>query len=263
MSGGAPSVGDGEVVRSPRNPRIQAVTALHEARTRRSEGLHLAEGRRVCVEAIAAAEVVELLHTSEHADLVATLPEGVRSTCVDDRVMARLSDAVTPQGVVAVVRTPDPRRPVPDRGAVLVLDRVGDPGNVGTLVRTAAALGAVVVSIGGADPFGPKSVRASAGACYRTAIHRRDGLGEAAGELRGAGRLLVGLAADGSRTVAEVAAELPVSGFVLVVGSEPSGIDPVGGSELDVMARIPMRGGVESLNVAAAGAIALHALLGP
>jgi len=255
-------VGEDIVVRSPRNARIQAIIALHDARTRRRDGVHLAEGRRVCEEALAVADVVELLHTEQHSDLVARLPEGVRHTCVDERVMARLSDAVTPQGVVAVVRTPDPDRPVPARGPILVLDRVSDPGNVGTLIRTAAALGADVFSVGGADPFGPKAVRASAGTCYRTGIHRRADLVTVADELRGSGRRLIGMAADGARSVTEMAAELAGADFALVLGAEPQGIGSSGRASLDVMVRIPMRGGVESLNVAAAGAIALHTLIG-
>jgi len=255
-------VGEDLVVRSPRNPRVQAVVALHEPKARRREGLHLAEGRRVCEEAIACAEVVELLHTELHADLVRTLAAGTRHTCVDDRVMERLSDAVTPQGVVAVVRTPDVDLPVPTSGPVLVLDRVADPGNVGTLVRTAAALGVHVVAAGGADPYGPKSVRASAGTCYRTIVLRRADLAVALDELRGSGRRLVGLAADGPSTLGELVGRLAGGDFCLVVGSEPAGIVASGRADMDEMVRIPMRGGVESLNVAAAGAIALHALLG-
>ncbi len=255
-------MGEDLVVRSPQNPRIQAVIALHEARTRRREGLHLAEGRRVCEEAIAAADVVELFFTEEHADLAATLPSNVRRTCVDDRVMGRISDAVTPQGVVAVVRTPDLEQSVPSIGSLLILDQVSDPGNVGTLVRTAAALGVGVLSAGGADPFGPKAVRAAAGTCYRTTIHRRVDLATITHELRGSGRTLIGLAADGPRTIGEMSRELSGADFCLVVGSEPAGIAAAGQAELDVMVRIPMRGGVESLNVAAAGAIALYALLG-
>lgn len=255
-------MGEDLVVRSPKNPRIQAVIALHEARARRREGLHLAEGRRVCEEAIACADVVELLYTAEHTDLAATLPDPVRRTCVDDRVMSRLADAVTPQGVVAVVRTPDLEQPTPRTGSLLILDRVSDPGNVGTLVRTAAALGVSVVSAGGADPFGPKAVRAAAGTCYRTTIHRRVDLLAVLDEIRPSERTLVGLAADGSRTLHEMGVEIAGADFALVVGSEPRGITAVSQSGLDAMVGIPMHGGVESLNVAAAGAIALYALLG-
>ena len=250
------------VVHSPQNPRVQAAVALHDARRRRRDGLHLAEGRRVCAEAIARAELEELFYTAVNADLAAGLDAGVRRTCVDDRVMERLADAVSPQGVVAVVRTPDLEVALPADAPVLVLDRVADPGNVGTLVRTAAALGASVVCAGGADPFGPKAVRAAAGACYRTAVRRRVELGTIMSELRDSGRTAFGLAADGERTVGELRGEHAGRDVALVLGAEPDGIGAAGRSQLDGMLRIPMANGVESLNVAAAGAIALHALLG-
>lgn len=250
-----------DVLTSVRNPRVQAVVALHDARERRRRGLHLAEGLRVCREALAAAEVVELLHTGDRDALIGTVAEHVRVTRVDDRVMARLSDAATPPGIVAVVRTPDLERPVPGHGPVLVLDGVGDPGNVGTLLRTAAAFGASVLSVGGADPYGPKAVRASAGTVYRTSVHRVAPEALRTDALRGEGRPVLGLAADGARTLIEVSRTIPPQGVVLVVGSEPHGLAAGTRAAIDEMVRIPMRSDVESLNVAAAAAIAMHALM--
>jgi RNA methyltransferase, TrmH family len=138
--------------------------------------------------------------------------------------MARLSDQPTPPGVLAVVRTPDLTGTPPPDGSLLVLDGVSDPGNVGTLVRTATALGVGVVSVGGADPFGPKAVRASAGTCYRARLSRADALVDIADALRAGGRPLLGLAAEGERTLREVADSIEGTGFVLVVGAEPHGI---------------------------------------
>jgi len=229
---------------------------------RRREGLHLAEGLRVCREAIAVAAVEELFHTPAHDPIASSLGGTHRVTRVDDRVMARLSDQPTPPGILAVVRTPDLSGPVPELGPVLVLDGVADPGNVGTLVRTATALGVAVVSIGGADPFGPKVVRASAGTCYRARLCRADAIDAVASDLRVGGRPILGLAAEGERTVREVAAGIAGSGFVLVVGAEPHGIAAGTRGALDGLVRIPMAGEVESFNVAAAGAIALYALTG-
>lgn len=183
-------------------------------------------------------------------------------TRVDGRVMARLSDQPAPPGILAVVRTPDLSATPPVDGSLLVLDGVSDPGNVGTLIRTATALGVGVVSIGGADPFGPKAVRASAGTCYRARLHRAEALVDVAGALRAGGRPLLGLAAEGERTLHDVADSLQGTGFVLVVGAEPDGIPAEARRTLDGLVRIPMQGGVESLNVAAAAAIALHALSG-
>jgi RNA methyltransferase, TrmH family len=256
-------VEDTSVLHSPRNPRVVAAAALHDARARRREGLHLAEGARVCREALAVADVVELFHTGGHEDVVRTAGASVRVTRVDERVMARISDAATPPGIAAVVRTPSMAPAVGPTGSLLVLDHVADPGNVGTLLRTAAALGVAVLSVAGADPFGPKAVRASAGTCYRARIARVEDEGLDVGQLRGDGRPILGLAADGPRRLDEAAREVTSAGFVLVVGSEPHGLGRGVRDAVDVLVRIPMQPGIESMNVAAAGAIAMHALTGP
>jgi len=255
-------VTDDGTIRSTRNTRVVTAAALHDARTRRREGLHLAEGRRVCGEALSSGLVVELFHTAEHADLASTAPSGIRVAAVDERVMARLSDAATPPGIVAVVRTPASADGPSSGGALLVLDHVSDPGNVGTLIRSAAAFGVGVLSIAGADPFGPKAVRASAGMCYRTPVHRAERLTDVLASLRADGRPLLGLAAEGGLSLSEAADRVSAAGFVLLVGSEPSGLPTESRTTIDASVRIPMRPGVESLNVAAAGAIALHVLAG-
>lgn len=243
-------------VTSARNPRLRAAAALLRGRERRARGLHLAEGPGPVAEAVAHADVVEVFATAARRPEV---PDGLPVLVVTDALLARLSDAVTPSGPVAVVRTPDPNGSVPDTGTVVVLDGVADPGNVGTLVRTAAALGAAAVVVTGpaADPYGPKAVRSSAGACYRIPIRRREDLAGAAAELRAAGREVVGLAAGRGRPIATLAGR---EGVALVLGSEAHGVlDP---GVPDAWVHVPMPGGIESLNVAAAGAIALHSLLG-
>ncbi len=243
-------------VTSARNPRLRAAADLLRGRDRRERGLHLAEGRTVVGEALLRAEVLEVLATPAHDDLDTGAVPRLR---LPESLMERLSDAVTPPGVVAVVRTPDTTAPVPSSGPVLVLDGVADPGNVGTLVRTAAALGAVaVVCVGpSADPFGPKAVRASAGTCYRIPVLRRTDLTTASDELRSGGRRVVGLAAGAGQPVAALAG---LRGTALVLGSEARGVSDR--AVPDGWAHVPMPGGTESLNVAAAGAIALHAIIG-
>ncbi|MGA0829965.1 MAG: TrmH family RNA methyltransferase [Nitriliruptoraceae bacterium] len=244
-------------VTSARNPRLRAAAELLRARDRRERGLHLAEGPTVVAEALAHGDVVEVFATPEHDGLGTGDVPRLRAPAT---VLARLSDAVTPPGVVAVVRTPDTAAPLPEHGTVLVLDGVADPGNGGTRVRAAAALGAAaVVAVGpSADPFGPKAVRASAGTCYRLPVLRRADLTTAAAELRASGRRVVGLAAGEGDAVGALAGRGDVA---LVLGSEAHGVSDRGVP--DAWAHVPMPGAVESLNVGAAGAIALHALLGP
>jgi len=244
------------VLTSVRNPRVLAAAELHRSRERRERGLHLAEGRRVVEEALAAGLVTDLFATAAHDDLTGP---GL-GTVVDERVMRRLSDATTPPGVVAVVRTPDLGAALPSGGAVLVLDALGDPGNVGTLVRSAAAFGLPVVVTGdGADPFGPKAVRGSAGACYRATVLRRTSFAEAEVELRAGGRRVLALAADGGLDVGSLRSGDAV---VLVLGAEPRGLGADVRRRCDDAVRIPMRSGVESLNVAVAGSIVMHRVAG-
>jgi len=172
-------------------------------------------------------------------------------------VMRRISEAVTPPGLVAVVETPPTDAPMPAEGPVLVLDRLNDPGNVGTLIRSAAALGATAVVITGeaADPFGPKAVRASAGSCYHIPVLRRPQIVDALAELRSAGLQPFGLAASAAEEVTTLTGRADVA---LVLGSESHGLG-TGPADL-ARVRIAMAPEVESLNVAAAGAIALHVL---
>lgn len=237
------------------------MAALHDARVRRDEGRHLAEGARVCREALVRADVLEVLHVGGHDDVLALAGPDVRVTRVSRPVMERLSDAATAPGIVAVVRTPDTRQAPPAAGHLLVLDGVSDPGNVGTLIRSATAFGAAVVSVGGADPFGPKAVRASAGTCYAASISRLEASTSVLTAIRGEGRAILGLAADGATTLGSLRSDMPTAGVALVLGSEPHGLSASVRTAIDAGVRIPMADGVESLNVAAAGAIALHALM--
>jgi TrmH family RNA methyltransferase len=250
---------------STKNPQVVSASELSSARARKERGLHLAEGRKIVLEALEHADVVEVFATVQHQDVLEragrTSGHPVRTHLVDERVLARLADASTPQGVVAVVRTPAPDARIPSTGPVLVLDGVSDPGNVGTLVRTAAAFGVpvVVTGQGAADPFGPKAVRASAGACYLTPILRREQLATAVEELRGEGRRLLGLDAKGKVPLPELVGDRE---FALVLGGEPRGLGTSTRDVLDLTVAIPIVAAVESLNVAAAGAIALHAIAG-
>jgi TrmH family RNA methyltransferase len=160
---------------------------------------------------------------------------------VEPRLLAEVSTAGHPPRVVAVYRRADlPGSAV--RPVSLALWHVGDPGNVGTLIRTADAFGAgVQVSDGCADPTGPKALRASAGSIWRVPI----------GPFEPAGTR-VALSAHAGQPLAETDLHGPVT---FLLGAEREGLPA--GVERDVEARIPIDS-AESLNVAAAGAIALY-----
>lgn len=177
-----------------------------------------------------------------------------------DRDFDALSATETPQGVLAVSIIPryslEEIRTEQARSVVLVLDAVQDPGNFGTLVRSAEALGAraVVALPGTVDPWNPKSVRAAAGSSFRLPILELTEA-EAVDGLRAEGYAIIGSAAEG-RPITEITAER----VALVVGNEGSGLSPAIRGMLDDLAGIPLKGRAESLNVAAAAAILLYEL---
>jgi len=207
------------------NEKLRLVRKLHERRWRDRLGLFVCEGEDL-VEA-ATAEPVELLVAGEN---------------VEPALLATVSTAAHPPRVIGVFRRAD--LPAPGaRPATLALWSVADPGNVGTLIRAADAFGAAVaLSPGCADPTGPKALRASAGSIWRVPLTPFDSL---------AGTR-VALATRGGRPLHEVDLGGDV---VFLLGAERTGLpDELG---RDVEATIPIVG-AESLNVAAAGAIALY-----
>lgn len=208
------------------NEKLKLVRKLRERRWREKLGLFVCEGEDL-VEA-ATAEPVELLVAGEN---------------VDASLLAEVSTAAHPPRVIGVYRRAD--LPAAEaRPATLALWRVADPGNVGTLIRTADAFGAAVaLSEGCADPTGPKALRASAGAIWRVPLVPYD--------VHGTGTRRVALVARGGMPLGEceLAGEV-----VFLLGAEREGLPEGLGPDLE--ARIPIES--ESLNVAAAGAVALY-----
>lgn len=225
------------------------------------QGAFLVEGVRAVREVMARSAPVrtlilcpELLD-EEARDAFATTDYETLS--VSKSVMQRLADTETPQGVVAVVALPEPVLPPldPRRSLVLVLDGVRDPGNVGTLIRTAAAAGcaAVVTTAGAADAFAPKVVRAAMGAHFHLPV-----VADVVWEWLGPA--LDGLPARYGADMMGGAAYDAVdwrAGAVLVIGHEDHGLSDVARAWCRAVVTIPMPGAVESLNAAVAGAIIL------
>ena len=207
------------------NDRLRLVRKLHDKRWREKLGLFFVEGE----DAVAAATVspVDLLRAGDD---------------VEPKLLADVASAPHPPRVVAVYRRAD-LPPWQEREATLALWRVADPGNVGTLLRTAEAFGAaVVLSEGCADPTSPKALRASAGSIWRVPVGAWADLG---------GRR-VALVAHGGEPLASV----DLSGRVaFLLGAERAGLPAE--VERDVEATIPIVG-AESLNVAVSGALALY-----
>ena len=220
------------MIGSKDNERLKLVRKLHDKRWRDKLGLFFVEGEDA-VDA-ATAKPVDLLVAGED---------------VEPALLADVASAPHPPRVVGVYRRSD----LPgweERDATLALWRLADPGNVGTLIRTADAFGAAVaLSEGCADPTSPKALRASAGSIWRVPL----GAWEASNSLLHA-TTRVALVAHGGADLADV----DLSGRVtFLLGAEREGLDP--SVPRDVETTIPIRG-AESLNVSAKGAIALYEL---
>jgi RNA methyltransferase, TrmH family len=237
------------MITSASNPRLKLLRRLQTRRGRERLGLFACEGEDLVEAALdAGLEPVEALLDASRPALVERLSS---AELVEPKLLAGASELGHPPRAVAVFRRADLPRldagPVPLAG--LALWRVGDPGNVGALIRSAAALGPafVCLSEGCADPTGPKALRASMGALFRLPV---GGFAEAPGPR-------IALVPDGATPLAELSLGHRAT---FVLGAERDGLpaDVVGAC--DAEATIPLREGEESLNVAVAGAIALYEL---
>ncbi len=242
--------------------RVVAARKLTERAGRRAAGLFLVEGPNAVREALAAGAVRELFCTPAQAY------EGVSYAgpihLVDDRAAAALSETVHPQGVVAVCALAD----VPPEVALarrpqlaVLLAEVSDPGNAGTVLRTADAAGAGLVAFGGGsvDPYNGKVVRSAAGSHFHVDLVCDVPADQVIHAARAAGLRVLAATGDGSAGLDdEDAAGRLAAPTLWVLGNEARGLPPELASRCDDRVRIPIHGRAESLNLAAAAAVVLY-----
>ena len=257
---------DDTVITSRRNPLIHDLRNLMGASTRRTARC-VVEGWRVLETAAASGAEIQLVLSTPAAATESRgrivqerlRARGVRLVRVSPYVFESITQVEAPQGVLAVLRRPPeaPRAVLRDPRALLaVLDAVQDPGNVGTIVRTAAAVGATAAVLVGrsADPFGAKAIRSSAGAVFRLPLLSFALPAQAAEALREQGVRVLVADPRGEQSDAEASFLRPVA---LVFGSEGAGISPAWRQHGSTV-RLPMVADAESLNVAAAAAVLLY-----
>lgn len=252
-----------------RSPRIKGARRLAKRAFRQRERRFLAEGPQAVREALAADGVVrELFMTSDamhrHSELVDTAyGAGLPVHPVTLEVMTELAQTVTPQGVLAVCDFLDvPLQDVTGVRLAAVLSHVRDPGNAGTVLRTADAAGAdvVVFTDASVDPYNGKCVRASAGSLFHLPIVVGPRIGDVVAHLRSSGARI--LAADGSGTEdLDAAADSgTLDGSVAwVFGNEAWGLPEETVALTDGAVSVPIYGDAESLNLATAAAVCLYA----
>ena len=246
-----------ERITSRRNPLAVRLKRLGtDKKARRAEGRFLCEGVKLVEEALRWGAEVELLAAAEGATLPAGLPPETRRVELPAELLDYVSTVDTPQGVLALCRTPETAPPAElPPGRYLVLDGVQDPGNVGTIWRTADAFGAQGLFLlpGCAEPFSPKTVRSTMGACFRLPVW------EAELETLSAllGRAGLPLYATALRHDTEDLRSVPLDRAAVVIGSEGRGVSPAVLAACEKTLKIPMRDRCESLNAAAAAAVVL------
>ena len=257
-----------EIITSVNNQRVKDVANLKQKQYRTETGAFFAEGLRAVIEAVQFADLSELffIKTEENklTEIIKTAEEkGVRLYCVDEKVMAKLSDTKAPQGVLAVIKMPkdrlqklNPGTSSDNNAPVIILDRVQDPGNLGTIIRTADAVGALgmILLEGCVDAFSPKVVRASMGSLFHLPVIQdvfpeealtwcyRHGYEPAATALKNAQNMYK---ADLSKKMA------------FIFGNEANGVAEELQAAAETRLFIPMAGQAESMNVAMAAGIVL------
>jgi TrmH family RNA methyltransferase len=241
-----------ERITSKTNPNLQHVRKLMNQRKYRYDcRAFVADGAKLVEEALRFGAGVETLLLQEGVDFPA--PAGVRVLILSEALMRDLSRMDAPQGVMAVCRMPEPK-PVCAAPGSLSLDGLQDPGNLGTILRTADALEVpVFLSDGCADPYSEKTVRAAMGAVFRTPPQQagREELLAACREAQ------IPVCVTALSAEARDLRELPLDRSAVVIGSEGRGVSPFWLEAADTEAIIPMSARCESLNAAVAAAIVM------
>lgn len=256
---------------TPRTPRVVAARRLHRRRDRETTGRFLVEGPQAVREALTRPDVVVELFGSRagldrYADLAASAARaGVPASGLTDAALAALTETVAPQGIVALCRQLHvPLRTALDRRPrlVAVLAEIRDPGNAGTVLRTADAAGAGAVVFGGdaVDPYNGKCVRSSAGSLFHLDVVRAAEPAGVVAALRAAGFTVLAASGYGETDLDELAdAGGLARPTAWLFGSEAHGLPADLAEAADARVRVPLHGRAESLNLAAAAAVCLYA----
>ena len=250
-------------ITSKDNAVIKNISKLqNSARQRRQAGLFVAEGLRVCDDCVdngiefATLVLSKSFHEKEGKILKKYIENSKETILVNDSVFLKIADTKTPQGILAVGKIPqNSNKKIKKDGKYIALENIADPSNLGAIARTAEALGidGIIVSGDGCDPYSPKVIRASMGTVLRMDIFVAD---DFVCTLRNSGLKLFGCVVTGGIDIKN--ADF-CAGAAVIIGNEANGLTDETKS-LGQNITIPMSGKAESLNAAAAAAIAMWEL---
>ncbi len=242
------------IITSKANSVVKNAKKLHQKKYRKSA--YLIEGWHLFEEAVQAGVTIEKIFALEsYRDQLAAFPQTV---WVSEDILLDLADSQTPQGIVAVVQKEEVGQVDFSQGKFLFLEDVQDPGNVGTIIRTADAAGytGVIVSDKSADIYSLKTLRSMQGSHFHLPIYRMSSQALLEEAKKAAIPVLATTLSKDSVDYREL---LPIENFVLVMGNEGQGISPLMAESADQLVHISMKGQAESLNVAvAAGILIFH-----
>ena len=255
---------------SPRSARVVAIRALSKRAARRESGTFLAEGPQSVREAIVwghvRGEIVAIYATQEALakfDFLAS--SSVDVTIVVEEILNAMADTATPQGVIAICRLPEETLESvlnpPDSRLLAILANVRDPGNLGTVIRSADAAGAdgVIISVESVDPWSPKAVRSSAGSLWHLPVIAESELESTVAEVSARGFQIFAADANASVDLDGLEAAGKLAGpTAWLFGNESNGLTDQVRDLADVVVSIPIFGEAESLNLSMAATLALY-----
>lgn len=256
-----------QTITSRDNQYLKLARALQTKKGRRESGCFPVEGLRLAAEAAAHGDCAFALFSAEALAANAALgafaaqqaEQGTPCFATTEALFCRACDTQHPQGVLVAARQPAEQRPAPGNGWYAYCDDIADPGNLGTIWRSAHAAGAagLLLSAACTDAFHPKTVRASMGACFKLPVYRCAGTADAAALFAALGLAPLLAAADGADIRSCTA--LLARPHVWLLGSEAAGVNSFWRSHAAAQAvSLPMRPDAESLNVAAAAAVLFY-----
>ena len=241
------------ILTSKNNPLIKETAALKDKKARKHQGMVLVEGRKMAVECQRSDFEIDRVFVAESYEGENPFSDE-KTVCVSDDVFRFLSDEKSPQGILCRIKIPTRTLTAP-KGKCLLLDGVADPGNVGTIIRTANAAGyeEIYLTEECADPYSPKSVRASMSGVFFTKIYR----GSRADILSVLAETPIVVADMGGVNVFSFHAP---KRFALAIGNEANGISDMVQEKAAHTVKIPMQSTQESLNAAISAGIIMYVL---
>ena len=239
------------VYQSKQNPLIKKIYSLKDKKGRREHGLYIVEGLKMVTEAIKSNQEIDLIVVKEGVEF--SFNKDIELITVSAPVFDYLSDEKSPQGVLAVLKMPNLELKSPKANAIL-LDGVSDPGNLGTIIRTACASGYQdLYLVNCVDPYSNKTVRSSMSGIYFVNLYRCDY--DSAFKVLSNHELIVG-DLDGE----DLFGYKPKKPYCIAVGNEANGISDAVKDKATKILTIPMSENSESLNVAVATSIMMYNL---